>query len=72
MMAYLLGSGVALGCLYMIGKELLPSRMSANHLFNEAFDVVKADHEVCIPRGECAMKPDCLTRLWQGVNELKY
>lgn len=46
MMAYLLGSGVALGCLYMIGKELLPSRMSANHLFNEAFDVVKADHEV--------------------------
>jgi len=43
---YLTIAGVAIGSLYMIAKELMPSRMSPNYLFNEAFEEVKKNHEV--------------------------
>ena len=39
---YLTVFGLAMGSLYFIADELMPTRMSANHLFNEAFDAVKA------------------------------
>lgn len=41
-----------MGSLYFIADELMPTRMSANHLFNEAFDAVKANHEVNNRYGE--------------------
>lgn len=41
---YLTVFGLAMGSLYFIADELMPTRMSANHLFNEAFDAVKARH----------------------------
>ena len=43
---YALAAGLAVGSLYFIADELMPSRMSANYLFNEAFDKVKSNHEV--------------------------
>lgn len=49
---YLTVFGLAMGSLYFIADELMPTRMSANHLFNEAFDAVKANHEVLNRYGE--------------------
>ncbi len=49
---YLTVAGVAAGSLYFIIDELMPSRLSANYLFNEAFDAVKANHEVLNRYGE--------------------
>lgn len=40
-------AGVGLGSLYFIAKELMPSRMSPNYLFNEAFDEIKKHAQVC-------------------------
>lgn len=51
-LAYLTVAAIAAGSLYFIVDELMPSRMSANYLFNEAFDVVKANHEVLNRYGE--------------------
>lgn len=51
-LAYLTVFGIAVGSLYFIVDELMPSRMSANYLFNEAFDAVKANHEVLNRYGE--------------------
>eukprot|EP00591_Stephanopyxis_turris_P004131 CAMPEP_0195514474 /NCGR_PEP_ID=MMETSP0794_2-20130614/5847_1 /TAXON_ID=515487 /ORGANISM="Stephanopyxis turris, Strain CCMP 815" /LENGTH=253 /DNA_ID=CAMNT_0040642727 /DNA_START=212 /DNA_END=974 /DNA_ORIENTATION=- len=42
-----LGVGAfALACAYYIGKELLPSKMSANSVFDKAFDRIKENQEV--------------------------
>lgn len=49
---YLTVAVIAAGSLYFIVDELMPSRTSANHLFNEAFDAVKQNHEVLNRYGE--------------------
>lgn len=51
-LAYLTVAVIAAGSLYFIVDELMPSRTSANHLFNEAFDAVKQNHEVLNRYGE--------------------
>lgn len=51
-LAYLTVAVIAAGSLYFIVDELMPSRTSANHLFNEAFDAVKQNHDVLNRYGE--------------------
>jgi hypothetical protein len=44
-LALLLGG---LGCIFVLGRELFPGRLSPYSLFSEAFDVVKVNDEVCM------------------------
>jgi hypothetical protein len=65
---YLTVAGVAVVSLYYIAKELFPSRMSPNHLFNEAFEAVKSNYDVS-PLADSAHRPQVMISL-EGLTDL--